>query len=91
MLKSRTIGVVPKVPKVPKEPSHGLYKGTEGSIGKGGRGILGCIALGSTVDNKNIPPMDILSKEVPKGSMYELSNCMAGSEDDGRTGGVVRA
>ena len=59
------------VPKVPKEPSNGVYQGTEGSMGKGGRGILGCIGLGSTVGNKGIPPMDILNKEVPKGSIYE--------------------
>ena len=71
MLKSRTIGVVPKAPK---ERSNRLHKGIEGSIGKGGRGILGCIALASTVGNKGISPIDILNKEVPKGSIYELSN-----------------
>ena len=78
------------VPKVPKEPSNGVYKGTEGSVGKGGMGILGCIGLGSTVGNKGIPPIDILNKKVPKGSMYELFNCMGGSEDGGRMEGMVR-
>ena len=87
-MKSSTIGVVPKVPK---EPSNGVYKGNEGSMGKGGKSILGCIGLGSTVGNKGIPPMDILNKEVPKGSIYELSNCRGGSEDEGRMKGTVRA
>ena len=79
------------VPQVPTEPSNGVYKGTEGSMFKAGRGILGCIALGSTVGNKGIPPMDILTKEVPKGSIYALSNCMGGSEDEGSMEGMVRA
>ena len=79
------------VPKAPKEPSNGAHKGTKGSMGKGGRGIPGCIVLGSTVGNKGIPPIDMLNIEVPKGSIYELSNCMTGSEDEGRMGGMVRA
>ena len=70
------------VPKAPKEPSNGAHKGTEGSMGKGGRGIYGCIVPGSTVGNKGIPPIDILNTEVPKGSIYELSNCVRGSEGE---------
>ena len=35
--------------------------------------------------------IDILNIEVPKGSIYELSDCVRGSEDEGRMGGMVRA
>ena len=79
------------VQKAVKEPSNGAHKGTEGCMGKAGRGILGCMLLGSTVGNKGIPPIDILNTEVPKGSIYELSDCVRGSEDEGRMGGMVRA